>query len=181
MTINILLEDFLSLIEEGKNKMKQKEQKKENNQNNSVPKFIFLPNKTSRTLTILLVILVDLVAIYYGISNWNSFSQVVLIETASIGFTVVLAVVALGIAVLQTDKELLKDVNTNENKNKVYLSYIFGMFPIILVLVLGYLVAYVLNDYSQIMSLYFIAAVLASTRSITGTVASFVAFLNIRD
>ena len=55
-----------------------------------------------------MICLINLVALYYGIMNWNSFTREVLTDTINIGFTVVLAIVALAITVFQTDKELLE-------------------------------------------------------------------------
>ncbi len=146
-----------------------------------MPKIIFFPNKISRIISTVLVVIINVIAIFYGIANFNSFTRDVLIDTINIGFTVVLAIVALAITVFQTDKELLENRNSDENVKKVYLSYIFSIFPIILELILGYLVAYIFENYSHIICLYFMATVVVLTRCITETMASFVAFLNIRD
>ena len=161
--------------------MESENQNNRNEQNNSVPKIIFFPNKISRIISTVLVVIINVIAIFYGIANFNSFTRDVLIDTINIGFTVVLAIVALAITVFQTDKELLENRNSDENVKKVYLSYIFSIFPIILELILGYLVAYIFENYSHIICLYFMATVVVLTRCITETMASFVAFLNIRD
>ncbi len=151
------------------------------NQNNDVPKHVFPPNAISRTCSVVLLIIIDLVAVYYAFENRNGFTQDILMDVTNIGFTVVLAIVALAITVFQTDKELLERRNLDENVRKIYLSYVFGVFPIILILVLGYLVAYVCKDDSYSMCLYFIITILALTKCVTGTMTAFVAFLNIRD
>lgn len=161
--------------------MESENQNNRNEQNNSVPKIIFFPNKISRIISTVLVVIINVIAIFYGIANFNSFTRDVLIDTINIGFTVVLAIVALAITVFQTEKELLENRNSDENVKKVYLSYIFSIFPIILELILGYLVAYIFENYSHIICLYFMATVVVLTRCITETMASFVAFLNIRD
>ena len=122
-----------------------------------------------------------LLVLYYGLVNHNSFTREILTDTINIGFTVVLAIVALAITVFQTDKELLEKRNSDENIKKVYLSYIFSIFPTILELILGYLVAYTFEDYPCVICLYFIGTVFVLIKCITGTMASFVAFLNIRD
>ena len=161
--------------------MESENQNNRNEQNNSVPKIIFFPNKISRIISTVLVVIINVIAIFYGIANFNSFTRDVLIDTINIGFTVVLAIVALAITVFQTEKALLENRNSDENVKKVYLSYIFSIFPIILELILGYLVAYIFENYSHIICLYFMATVVVLTRCITETMASFVAFLNIRD
>ena len=161
--------------------MGRKNQNNRNEQNNSVPPSIFFSSKISRGISGVLICLINLVALYYGIMNWNSFTREVLTDTINIGFTVVLAIVALAITVFQTDKELLEKRNSDENVKKVYLSYVFSIFPIISVLILGYLVAYAFENYPHIICLYFIATILILTECITGTMASFVAFLNMRD
>lgn len=161
--------------------MGSKNQNNRNEQNNSVPKIIFSPNKISRRISTVLVVIIDFVAIFYGIMNFNNFTREVLTGTINIGFTVVLAIIALAITIFQSDKELLENRNSDENVKKVYLSYIFSIFPIILELILGYLVAYIFENCSYIICLYFIATVFVLTKCITGTMASFVAFLNIRD
>ena len=161
--------------------MESENQNNRNEQNNSVPKNNFFPNKISRIISTVLVVIINVIAIFYGIANFNSFTRDVLIDTINIGFTVVLAIVALAITVFQTEKELLENRNSDENVKKVYLSYIFSIFPIILELILGYLVAYIFENYSHIICLYFMATVVVLTRCITETMASFVAFLNIRD
>lgn len=161
--------------------MERRNQNSKNNQNNSVPKIIFLPNKISRRVSIVLKVIINLVALYYGIKNCNSFTRDVLTDTINIGFTVVLAIVALAITVFQTDKDLLEKKNSDENVKKVYLSYIFSIFPVILELTLGYLVAYLFEDFPYIICLYFIATVFVLTECITRTMAAFVAFFNIRD
>lgn len=156
-------------------------QKSRNKQNNSVPKIVFTPNKISRRCSVVLFVLIDLMALYYGIVNWSSISEAILIETINIGFTVVLAIVALAITVFQSDKELLVKRNSDENIKKVYLSYVFSIFPIILELTLGYLVALIFKEVPQLISLYFVITVLVLMKCISGTIAAFVAFLNIRD
>ena len=130
--------------------MGRKNQNNRNEQNNSVPPSIFFSSKISRGISGVLICLINLVALYYGIMNWNSFTREVLTDTINIGFTVVLAIVALAITVFQTDKELLEKRNSDENVKKVYLSYVFSIFPTISVLILGYLVAYAFENYPHI-------------------------------
>ena len=89
--------------------MGRKNQNNRNEQNNSVPPSIFFSSKISRGISGVLICLINLVALYYGIMNWNSFTREVLTDTINIGFTVVLAIVALAITVFQTDKELLEE------------------------------------------------------------------------
>lgn len=156
-------------------------QKSRSEQNNSVPKIIFTSNKISRRFSVVLFLLIDLMAVYYGIVNRSSISKDILIETINIGFTVVLAIVALAITVFQSDKELLETRNSDGNIKKVYLSYVFSIFPIILELTLGYLVALIFKDVPQLIALYFVMTVVVLMKCISGTMAAFVAFLNIRD
>ena len=89
--------------------MESENQNNRNEQNNSVPKIIFFPNKISRIISTVLVVIINVIAIFYGIANFNSFTRDVLIDTINIGFTVVLAIVALAITVFQTEKELLEN------------------------------------------------------------------------
>lgn len=149
--------------------------------NNSIPKSVFWPNKTSRLVSVGLAMLINIIIIYYGILKWNNLTKDELKGMIDIGFTIVLAVVALAISVFQSNTELLERRNSDENIKKLYISYIFSIFPIILELMLGYVVAYVWQDNSQILSLYFIATAFVMTKCIKSTMASFVAFLNIRD
>lgn len=149
--------------------------------NNNIPKSVFWPNKTSRLVSVGLAMLINIIIIYYGILKWNNLTKDELKGMIDIGFTIVLAVVALAISVFQSNTELLERRNSDENIKKLYISYIFSIFPIILELMLGYVVVYVWQDNSQILSLYFIATAFVMTKCITGTMASFVAFLNIRD
>ena len=150
-------------------------------QNNSVPKMIFPLTRKSRIFSSVLSLIIEIAAIYYGIVNSSSISEEILIDTINIGLTVVLAIVALAFTVFQSDKELSEKRNSDENIKKVYLSYVFGIFPIVLELILGYLVALIFKDIPQIISLYFVGTVVILTECITRTMASFVAFLNIRD
>ena len=148
--------------------------------NNSVPKCIFFPNKVNRVISIVLVIIIILLSLYYGINNYYKFTRDMLIDLINNGFTIALSIVALAITVFQTDKILLVKTNTNKNIKEIYLSYIFSIFPLILELLLGYLVAFTFEKCSFLLCLYFIITVLVLVKCITGTIASFVAFLNIR-
>lgn len=148
--------------------------------NNSVPKCIFFPDKVNRVISVVLVIIIIGLSFYYGINNCYKFTRDMLIDLINIGFTIVLSTVALAITVFQTDKILLAKTNTDKNIKEIYLSYIFGIFPLILELLLGYLVAFSFEKCSLLLCLYFIITILVLAKCITGTIASFVAFLNIR-
>lgn len=160
------------------NTIKNTSDKKE--RNNSVPKCIFFPNKVNRSISNVLVIIIFGLSLYYGMNNCDKFTRDMLIDLINNGFTVVLSIVALAITVFQTDKILLEKTNTNENIKEIYLSYIFGIFPLILELLLGYLVAFSFEKCSFLLCLYFVVTILVLLKCITGTIASFVAFLNIR-
>lgn len=115
--------------------------KRKIDENNPVPELIFIPNKISRIISVVLIIIINLCSLIYGVLNFNNFSSDVLVKTVEFGFTIVLSIMALTITVFQSDKNLLKNKNSDKNIKKVYLSYIFIVFPIILILFLGYLIA----------------------------------------
>lgn len=155
--------------------------KRKMDENNPVPKLIFIPNKISRIISVVLIIIINLCSIIYGVLNFNNFSSDVLVKTVEFGFTIVLSIMALTITVVQSDKNLLKNKNSDKNIKEVYLSYIFIVFPIILILFLGYLIACLFYFVPYILSLSFMVTILTLSMCITKTLSSFVAFLNIKD
>lgn len=106
-------------------------------QDDSVPKPVVPPNKTSGTCSVILLMIINLVAIHYVAGNRNVFTQDILMDAMNIGFTVVLAIVALAITVFRMDKEPSGRRDSDENAGRICLSYVFGVFPIIPILVLG--------------------------------------------
>lgn len=155
--------------------------KRKIDENNPVPEWIFIPNKISRIISLVLITIINLCSLIYGVLNFNNFSSDVLVKTVEFGFTIVLSIMALTITVFQSDKNLLKNKNSDKNIKKVYLSYIFIVFPIILILFLGYLIACLFYFVPYILSLSFMVTILTLTMCITKTLSSFVALLNIKD
>lgn len=155
--------------------------KRKIDENNLVPELIFIPNKISRTISVVLIFIINLCSFIYGVLNFNNFSSDVLVKTVEFGFTIVLSIMALTITVFQSDKNLLKNKNSDKNIKRVYLSYIFIVFPIILILFLGYLIACLFYFVPYILSLSFMVTILTLSMCITKTLSSFVALLNIKD
>lgn len=83
-------------------------------------------------------------------------------------------------AVFRIDKEPSGIRDSDENAGRICLSYVFGVFPIP-VLVLEYLVAYAFKDDLIVVYFYFILTFLALVKCVAGTMTAFVASLNIRD
>lgn len=152
-----------------------------NNQNNGVPKIIFFPQKVSRRMSVVLAVLIDIITIYYAVKNANDFTSQMLVDTVNVAVAISLAVVAMAIAIFQTDKGLFERINTDSNIKKIYESYAFGIFPYSLIFVLSYVVAYAFAENTYIICLGFIMTILVLTQCILQTITSFVAFLNIRD
>ncbi len=148
---------------------------------NNVPSIVFGSNKVSRFIAIIFTIIIGILMLVMSLMNMDKFTGDTLKGFSELSMTVVLAIIALGISIFQSDKDLLMQTNNEQNIKKVYLSYIFSMFPVILIIVLGYVVAEFFGGVAWIMCLYSIAMIEVLLKSITGTMASFVAFLNIRD
>ena len=85
--------------------------KRKIDENNPVPELIFIPNKISRIISVVLIIIINLCSLIYGVLNFNNFSSDVLVKTVEFGFTIVLSIMALTITVFQSDKNLLKNKN----------------------------------------------------------------------
>lgn len=149
--------------------------------NNSVPDVIFIPNKISRYVSSILIVIIDLIAVYYAISNIMVFTSEILVNFINLGATIVLAIMALAVTVLQTEKGLLVTRNSNENVRKVYLSFVFSVFPIILLLILGYLIAQIFEKTPVVIGFYFILTVFVLSNYFVFLIAAFVCFFNIRD
>ncbi len=152
-----------------------------NNQNNRAPKIIFLPQKASRWISVILAGLIDAITIYYAVNNVHEFKSQMLVDTVNVAVAISLAVVAMAIAIFQTDKGLFERINTDSNIKKIYESYAFGIFPYSLIFVLSYVVAYAFAENTYIICLGFIMTIVVLTQCILQTITSFVAFLNIRD
>lgn len=148
---------------------------------NNVPSIVFGSNKVSRIIAVFFAMIIAVLMLMMSLMNMDKFTGDTLKGFSELSMTVVLAIIALGISIFQSDKELFVQINNEHNIKKVYLSYIFNMFPIILIIVLGYVVAEFFGGTAWIMCLYSIAMIEVLLKSITGTMASFVAFLNIRD
>jgi hypothetical protein len=149
--------------------------------NNSVPDVIFIPNKISRYVSSILIVIIDLIAVCYAIRNRMVFTSDILINFINFGATIVLAIMALAVTVLQTEKGLLVTRNSNENVRKVYLSFVFSVFPIILLLILGYLIAQIFEKTPAVIGSYFILTVFVLSNYVAVLIAAFVCFFNIRD
>ncbi len=76
-------------------------------------------------------------------------------DAMNTGLTIV-TIVALAITVFQTDEEPSGRRDSDENAGRICLSYVFGVFPIIPIPVLGYLVAYAFRNDSIVMYFCFI-------------------------
>ena len=109
------------------------------------------------------------------------FTSDILINFINFGATIVLAIMALAVTVLQTEKGLLVTRNSNENVRKVYLSFVFSVFPIILLLILGYLIAQIFEKTPAVIGSYFILTVFVLSNYVAVLIAAFVCFFNIRD
>lgn len=152
-----------------------------NNQNNGVPKTIFFPQKVSRWMSVVLAVLIDIITIYYAVKNANDFTSQMLVDTVNVAVAISLAVVAMAIAIFQTDKGLFERINTDSNIKKIYESYAFGIFPYSLIFILSYVIAYAFAENAHIICLGFVMTIIVLTQCIIQTITSFVAFLNIRD
>lgn len=116
-----------------------------------------------------------------ALCNISSFDAELLKELSQLSITVTLAVVALGISVFQSGEELCGEGNEDRNKREVFLRYIFAVFPVILIALLGFVVSILCEGCTIVLCLHSFVMVTITTLMITKTVASFVAFLNIRD
>lgn len=154
--------------------------KKINNGYNSVPKIVFTPNKTSRIISIVLIAIIDVIAFYGVFIHGEIFDENLLKELSQLSITVILAIVALGISVFQSDRSIIGEGNSVDNKKELYIRYVFGIFPAALVTILGFIVAVFFKG-TVVIRFYSLAMILITTKTISGTIASFVSYLNIRD
>lgn len=154
--------------------------KKESKGYNSVPKIVFTSHKTSRLISIVLIFIIDAVALYGVFFHGEIFDDKLLKELSQLAITSILAVVALGISVFQSDRSIVGNGNSDENKKELYIRYVFSVFPATLVTILGFVVAELFEG-TAIIRFYALAMILTTTKTLSGTIASFVSYLNIRD
>lgn len=148
-------------------------------QYNSVPKIVFRNFKKSRKRVIFFSFLSSL-TILSGIWSTN-IDATVLKELSTFAINIILVIGALGIALFAVPISD-KNKNTTKNRDEVIISYIGELFVLLSVAVLGYIISIfgLKIPWWGILG-YCIAMIAMVLFLITQTMASVVAYFNIRD
>jgi hypothetical protein len=135
---------------------------------------LFVPDKISRKISNVLIKIILVLGVIIVWFNTNADAKL-LRQLSEFSMTVVLAILALGISVLQTECVQKKSM-------EMYLKYIFSMFNPILVIVLGFLISMVsMEGECVLIKAWINIMLLVLLNAISNSLKYFVFVFNIKD
>lgn len=135
---------------------------------------LFIPDKISRKISKVLIKIIFILGVIIVWFNTNADAKL-LRQLSEFSMTVVLAILALGISVLQTECVQKKSM-------EMYLKYIFSMFNPVLVIVLGFLISMVSMEGECILiKVWITIMLLVLLNAITNSLKYFVFVFDIKD
>ncbi|TWH78154.1 hypothetical protein [Sedimentibacter saalensis] len=144
--------------------------------------FIFPSRKINIMIASLLLFIITLLVILF-LFNYNEdfpiFTAELLKSLSEFSMTVIFAIIALGISVFQSDNQLIGGDN-NENRQELFIRYIFSIFPTIVMVILGFIVAILFEQSNFLIHIYSIIMILMMVKTITGIMKYFISFMNIK-
>lgn len=150
-----------------------------NNQNNSIPKVVFTPFKTSRIISVIFMFLSMIlsVAILYNviIGNYN-FTPDELRNFADFSLNIIFVIAALGFTIFT-----LPISQTHPEKDKILFSYIGNTFVLASIAIFTYIISYCAFLPDFVFGLYFCVMFFMLCGSITKLLATIIAYFNVRN
>lgn len=153
------------------------------NTNNKLFNRLFIPYNKSRKLSAFLIILLSIIAIIsciFSDPNNQIFNYNFLQKLSEFTLTTVLTMVAIGICIFQSDEKLTGQNNKN-NKSEMFIRYIFSMFPVILITMMGFFVSPLLYNHGILIRLYSLSTFEVLLLSVSETIKYFVYLFDITD
>lgn len=139
---------------------------------------ILLSDKSNRIFADVMMVIIAISTLVYLIVDGQAFDANALKDLSGFALTVILAITALGISVLQTSD--INDKTDAENKRKYLIKYVFSTIKDIVMIFLGFMLAMICKEMVIITRIYCFIIVVFLVISIRNTIFLFMSYFEIK-